>query len=197
MRTGNARFVPVGLASALVLFGVSHPAGLAGQASQPRASSPSAPAYLGWPLPASGAQYAGIDGKHLWQYVQDQADIARRYRDQGHPQFWGRIAGTSGDVEAADWLLAKFRQIGLSDTRVQPVAFFHPQWAPTSWEVTVTAGGNTITLWIRLPFFAVNEKCSGGGRSSCPRRSRLNAVSCAGVPLASIRTISWGFVLDP
>jgi hypothetical protein len=39
----------------------------------------------------------------------------------------------------------------LSDTRIQPVAFFHPQWAPESWEVTATSGGNTITLTSAQP----------------------------------------------
>ena len=52
-------------------------------------------ALLQWPLPAGGQAYADIDGKHLHAYVVDQAAISRRYRDQGHPQFWGRITGTS------------------------------------------------------------------------------------------------------
>ena len=106
---------------------------------------------VAWPLPATGKAYGAIDGKHLWQYVKEQADIARRYRDQGHPQFWGRIAGTSGDVESAQWLLKKYQQIGLTDTHIQPVAFFHPQWAPESWEVTATAGGKTMTLTSAQP----------------------------------------------
>jgi len=34
------------------------------------------------------AAHAGtaFDGKHLWQYVMEQAEIARHYRDNGHPQ---------------------------------------------------------------------------------------------------------------
>jgi len=111
----------------------------------------SAPVYVGWPLPASGKAYASIDGKHLWQYVREQADIAERYRDQGHPQFWGRIAGTSSDVEDVQWLLGKYRQIGLSEVHAQTVAFFHPQWAPDSWEVTARAGGKTIKLTTAQP----------------------------------------------
>src|SRR5689334_9853990 len=58
-------------------------------------------ALLQWPLPADGRAYADIDGKRLHRYVVDQAAISRRYRDQGHPQFWGRITGTSGDGESA------------------------------------------------------------------------------------------------
>src|SRR6185436_10659009 len=66
--------------------------------------------------------------------------------DHGHPQFWGRIAGTSGDVEAAQWLLKKYQQIGLTDTRIQDVAFFHPQWAPVSWDVETVVAGKTMKL---------------------------------------------------
>src|SRR5262245_53438397 len=72
---------------------------------------------------AQANAYTAIDGKRLWQYVKAQTDIAERYRDQGHPQFWGRIAGTSGDVEAAQWLLKKYQQIGLTDARIQDVSF--------------------------------------------------------------------------
>jgi hypothetical protein len=107
--------------------------------------------YVGWPLPATGKAYGTIDGKHLWQYVREQADIAERYRDQGHPQFWGRIAGTSGDLEDAQWLLSKYQQAGLTDTHSQTVAFFGPQWVPQSWEVTATAAGKTMKLTSAQP----------------------------------------------
>ena len=70
---------------------------------------------LHWPVPAGAAKYGAIDGKHLWQYVVYQADIARHYRDNGHPQFWGRLAGTAGDDEDVQWLLNKYREIGLTD----------------------------------------------------------------------------------
>ena len=73
----------------------------------------------------------------MWQYVVEQAEIARHYRDNGHPQFWGRFAGTSGDVEDAQWLLDKYRQIGLTDAHTQTMNFFAPQWSAQSWAVTV------------------------------------------------------------
>jgi len=102
-------------------------------------------------LPAERATYGAIDGKHLWQYVREQADIAERYRDQGHPQFWGRIAGTSGDAEDVQWLLAKYQQAGLSDVHSQTVSFFDPQWGPQSWEVTARTAGKTMTLTSAQP----------------------------------------------
>ena len=59
-------------------------------------------AFLRWPLPAGESRYSAIDGKHMHGYVVEQAAISRRYRDQGHPKFWGRIIGTSSDKESAD-----------------------------------------------------------------------------------------------
>jgi hypothetical protein len=52
-------------------------------------------ALLEWPLPAGESVYGKIDGRHLHRYVEEQAAISRRYRDQGHPKFWGRIIGSS------------------------------------------------------------------------------------------------------
>ena len=104
-----------------------------------------------WPLPASDRAYASIDGKHLHDYVVEQAAISDHYRDEGHPQFWGRIAGTPGDVADSKWLLDKFQRIGLSDTHTQTVDLFLPQWSDPSWDVTATAGGKTIPLTSAQP----------------------------------------------
>lgn len=108
---------------------------------------------FGHAAPAKDASYAAIDGKHLWQYVAEQADIARRYRDSGHPQFWGRLAGTSADVEDAAWLRAKFKQIGL-ETRLQTVNFFAPQWAAETWSITAVASGKSIPIASAEPAYA-------------------------------------------
>src|SRR5262245_20137453 len=110
------------------------------------------PVFLQWPLPATGKAYSTIDGARLWQDVKQHADIAERYRQQGHPQFWGIIAGTSGDADEAQWLLGRYKQIGLSDTHIQTVALFHPQWAPDSWEVV--AGDQQSTLTSAQPAYA-------------------------------------------
>jgi hypothetical protein len=98
-----------------------------------------------FPLPSGQEAYADIDGKRMHRYVIEQADIARRYRDQGHPKYWGRIIGTSADVEDVDWMLAKFQSAGLTDVRRQPLDLV-PQWFPQSWEVTVVGGGKSIVL---------------------------------------------------
>jgi hypothetical protein len=98
-----------------------------------------------FPLPPGQEAYADIDGKRMHQYVVEQANIARKYRDQGHPKFWGRIIGTSADVEDAEWMVAKFKSAGLTDVRIQPFDLV-PQWFPQSWEVTIAGGGKTISL---------------------------------------------------
>src|SRR6185312_8398228 len=85
------------------------------------------------PLPKGEAAYGNIDGRHLWRYVAEQAKISRDYRDDGHPQRWGRIVGTSGDEADMQWLLSKYRQIGLTDAHAQTVKFFRPQYEPKFW----------------------------------------------------------------
>lgn len=109
--------------------------------------------YLRWPLPPGAQAYSAIDGKHLHTLVVEQAAISRRYRDMGHPKFWGRIIGTSSDAESAEWLAAKFRALGMSDVRIQPFDL-EPQWMPQSWEVTVTGGGKTLGLESAQPDYA-------------------------------------------
>lgn len=101
---------------------------------------------LRYPLPKGGEAYADIDGQHLMQYVKEQTKIARDYRDNGHPQYWGRITGTAADEASAQWLMAKYKQIGLTDVRAQNVNMFLPQWAPKGWTVTLTGGGKSQKL---------------------------------------------------
>ncbi len=100
-------------------------------------------AFLEWPLQAQDKAYGAIEGKRLNGYVADLTAISRKYRDQGHPQFWGRIIGTSADSDTAQWMLDKFKQFGLADVHIQ--SFDLPdQWMPQSWDVSATGGGKTI-----------------------------------------------------
>jgi hypothetical protein len=118
-------------------------------------------ALLEWPLPPGGQAYRTIDGRHLHQYVVEQAAISRRYRDHGQPKFWGRIIGTSADAESADWLAAKFRSLGMSDVHIQPLDLA-PQWFPRRWDVTVTGGGKTVTLDSAQPDYRAAALPAGG-----------------------------------
>lgn len=113
-------------------------------------------------LPMSAAQdYSSIDGAHLKQYVEDLAAMSRRYRDNGHPQFWGRIIGTDADAENGRWLLAKLKAIGLSDVREQPFEL-PPQWMPQSWSVSASGGGKALPLGSAQPTYRGVATPAGG-----------------------------------
>src|SRR5262245_45313012 len=116
---------------------------------------------LEWPLPPGEQAYGRIDGRHLHQYVGQQAAIARRYRDQGHPKFWGRIIGTSADAESSEWLASASSSFGMSDVHIQRLDL-SPQWFPQRWEVTVTGGGETITLDSAQPDYRATALPPGG-----------------------------------
>jgi hypothetical protein len=145
----------------VVVFASYYEAGEARQRALEASPSAAGRFFVSWPLSAADQAYAAVDGKHLWQYVKEQGEIAERYRDQGHPQFWGRIAGTSGDAEDVQWLLNKYQRIGLRDVHSQTVAFFDPQWVPGPWNVTAAAGGKTIELTSAQPPYGAE---STGGR---------------------------------
>ena len=98
-----------------------------------------------FPLPPGQEAYANIDGRQMHKYVIEQVNIARRYRDQGHPKFWGRLIGTSGDAESAQWMVEKLKAAGLTDVRIQPFDLV-PQWFPQSWDVAIAGGGKSIPL---------------------------------------------------
>src|SRR5688572_15794213 len=108
--------------------------------------------FLQWPLPRGAEQYADIDGRRMHQYVVEQAQISRRYRQQVHPKFWGRITGAQSDAWSQEWLAAKFRTIGLSDVRLQKFDLV-PQWFPGTYQVTVTSGDRTVELVSAQPFY--------------------------------------------
>jgi hypothetical protein len=119
------------------------------------------PALIEFPLPKGDQAYASIDGRKMHQYVIELADISKRYRDSGHPKFWGRIIGTSSDRETEEWLAAKFRGLGLSDVRIQHLDL-PPQWMPQSWSVSMTGGGQTIALDSAQPDYYANGLPPGG-----------------------------------
>jgi len=108
--------------------------------------------FLNWRLLPSEKAYEAIDGRRLLTYVSDLAAISRRYRDNGHPQFWGRIIGSAADRDASAWLQEKFKQIGLSDVHEDPIDLT-PQWFPQSWSVTAAAGDKTLSLTTAQPSY--------------------------------------------
>ncbi len=118
-------------------------------------------AFLEWPLPPGAEHYADIDGRRMHQYVVEQAEISRRYRDGGHPKFWGRIIGTSADAESAEWLAGEFRTIGLTDVRIQKFDLA-PQWFPRTYSVTVRSGSATFEVASAQPVYRASGTPQGG-----------------------------------
>ena len=118
-------------------------------------------AFLQWPLPPGAEQYGDIDGRRMHEYVVEQAEISRRYRDEVHPKFWGRIIGSSSDTESAEWLEDKFQALGLSDVHIQSFDLL-PQWFPQTYEVTVRSGNTTLELESAQPFYRSAGTPPGG-----------------------------------
>jgi Peptidase family M28 len=145
----------------LAVAGAAGLTGILGLSAQAPHLPSKADALLEWPLPPDEQAYARIDGKHLHQYVEEQAAISRRYRDQGHPKFWGRIIGSSADAESAEWLANKFKSFGMTDVRIQPLDL-SPQWFPQQWQVTVTGGGKTMSLDSAQPDYRAVALPPGG-----------------------------------
>src|SRR5262245_61731742 len=118
-------------------------------------------AEVGWRLAPADEKYGAIDGAGLKDHVRELTAMARRYRDNGHPQYWGRIIGTTADTENADWLMQKMRQIGLSDVHEQ---YFDlpPQWMPKSWSVTVSAAGKSVAIETAQPTYQAVGTPPGG-----------------------------------
>ncbi len=114
-----------------------------------------------FPLPQGESSYGSIDGRKLHQYVVDLAQIALRYREAGHPQFWGRLIGTSSELETDQWLAGKFKALGLSDVRIQKLDL-PPQWMPQSWSVSMSGGGSDIHLTSAQPAYYATGLPPGG-----------------------------------
>ena len=118
-------------------------------------------ALIQFPLPQGEEAYAAIDGKKMHKYVVELAQISRRYRDNGHPKYWGRVIGSSADHETAEWLAGKFNALGLSGVRIQGLDL-PPQWVPQSYDATITSGGKTFTLTSAQPAYDGNPLPRGG-----------------------------------
>ena len=161
MRNFQTTFGPVLLAAVLAGGGVAFDARAAEAPARPPVDTDvfggyqQIPGYkpdpLAWPDVPSGKAYNSISGKALMRYVDEQAAISRRQRDNGNPQYWGRIVGTQSDVDSAEWLLAHFKRLGLTDTRNQTIAMFDPQCVPKMWEVSAESGGAARKLESATP----------------------------------------------
>jgi len=106
---------------------------------------------LDWPLAPENAKYAAISVAALKQDTYTICGFSRAYRDNGHPQFWGRIVGTAGHDAATRWLDTEFRKLGLQMSSVRLEV--PPQVFQERWTVAVTSSRGALNLTIASPPF--------------------------------------------
>src|SRR5262249_59502832 len=70
-------------------------------------------------------------------------------------------SGTTADTENAEWLMQKFRQLGLTDVHEQSYDL-PPQWLPRSWSVTLSSNGKTLSVDTAQPTYQAVATPSGG-----------------------------------
>jgi hypothetical protein len=105
--------------------------------------------YIRFPLPPGAEAYADVDPFAIKATIGEITAISRKSRDDGN-QYWGRIAGTPYDRMTQDWLMDRFRKLGLKDLRRQEIAM-KPLWYPTAWSAEFTVGGKTTELKSAFP----------------------------------------------
>ena len=104
---------------------------------------------LDWPLAPKNAKYATITAAALKKDTYTISGFSRAYRDSGHPQFWGRLIGTSGHDAMSAWLDGEFRKLGLKMLSVRlDVA---PQIFPEHWTVAVASRKGPLALASAAP----------------------------------------------
>ena len=120
-----------------------------GRTPKGNVASVTAAPELVWQLPAKvDKSYGAIDGQRMMTYVKEQAAISDKARDQG-VKFWGRIAGQPSGEEMQAWVTEKLKGVGLQvETKTIPMT---TQNIPRDWDVTVSAGGQSLKLESAFP----------------------------------------------
>ena len=116
--------------------------------------------YIPARSPDSARAYADIDGARMKALVEEIVAISLRSRDDGN-RYWGRIAGTKYETMTGDLVESKFRKLGLTDIH-RPEFSLPPQWVPTDWDFTATAGGKALKFSSLLPALGSASTPPGG-----------------------------------
>src|SRR5271165_7133310 len=87
--------------------------------------------YIRFPLPPGEETYADVDAMKIKATIGEITAISRKSRDDGN-QYWGRIPGTPYDRMTQDWVMSRFKALGMQDVRRQEIAM-KPLWYPTAW----------------------------------------------------------------
>ena len=89
------------------------------------------------PAPEFAAAALKADVQTIVQFARD----SRARHEVGSGQMWGRISGFPSSDRTVAWAADQFRQAGIKDVRIQPIAQ-DPRaslWLPLTWRVTLLA----------------------------------------------------------
>lgn len=119
------------------------------------------------------AEFAGSAIKSDVETIVGFAQEARRSREIGNGQMWGRISGFPSSAKTIEWAAEQFRKAGISDVKTQPITQDERSslWLPMSWQVTLLgdsafgAGSSDIVLESALP---VSPSIVQGGTITAP-----------------------------
>jgi len=98
--------------------------------------------YIRVPLAPADAKYGALDGDRMKEFVDEIVDVSLRSKADGE-LLWGRQAGTIYDDMVEGIVERRFREFGLQDVHRQYFDL-EPQWFPTAWDFTATAGGRKM-----------------------------------------------------
>jgi len=118
-------------------------------------------AYTHFAIPKGDEKYAVLSAVRIKGYINDITGFSRKSRDDGN-QYWGRITGSEYDHMTEDYVAAQLKRVGVQSVHLQKFNL-SPQWWPTHWEVSVTAGGKTMKLESAFPHWAQpcdNKDCT-------------------------------------
>ena len=152
-------------------FGLPLPGGTTGPAVLVGARPPRPVA-----LPPGEHRAAEFDAATLLADVRTIVEFARdsrARREVGSGQMWGRITGFPSSDRTVAWAADQFRQAGIKDVRIQPIAQDAKAslWLPLSWRVTLLAdpafgpGTTDLVLESALP---VGPSQIAGGTLTAP-----------------------------
>ena len=101
-------------------------------------------AFTHYAIPKGDEKYAVLSGERIKKYIWEITAISRKSRDDGN-QYWGRLTGSKYDHMTDDYVAAQLKRVGVQGVHIQQFKL-PPQWWPTHWEVSVSAGGKTVKL---------------------------------------------------
>jgi hypothetical protein len=100
--------------------------------------------YPRYPLKLHQLRYWDIDGARMKRDVIALSQIAIKYREATHAQWWGRFPGTTADFEGVKYMVDEFKRLGL---KVYDVPYTLPtDWRPTGWSASYESKDGHIDL---------------------------------------------------